>query len=177
MAVHSFTLWAALHCLILELTPGSDMVYKRMKQTLIRKVLQIYAPYKVNHNKRLLFQLAVKKTVKIKWWRNLNLSNRYNSVITVNKVLILCSWTMVDWIALFSIPFFTVTAQHFSTLKIHSPQTFQQYMTILEVSNGLEQGNCYLRLPQSILKTSPQTTLELTMSNFLFPGLNKHKVW
>lgn len=63
---YSFTACAALHCLILEFAPDSEMVDRRMIQTSIRKVLQVYAPKKVNHNKRLLFGLAVKKAVKMR---------------------------------------------------------------------------------------------------------------
>lgn len=37
-----------------------------MIQTSIRKVLQVYAPKKVNHNERLLFELAVEKAVKMR---------------------------------------------------------------------------------------------------------------
>lgn len=64
-ALHSFTVCPALHCLILEFTSDSDMMDRRTDQTLIRKMLQIYGSNKVNHNKKLLFGLAVKKPVKI----------------------------------------------------------------------------------------------------------------
>lgn len=65
VAVHSFTVCPALHCLILEFTSDSDMMDRRTDQTLIRNMLQIYGSNKVNHNKKLLFGLAVKKPVKI----------------------------------------------------------------------------------------------------------------
>lgn len=78
-------------------------------------MLQVYTPNKFNHNKNLLFEQTMKKTVKIRQWRSLNLLKQIQySVITVNTVLILSSWTMIDWIALSSIPFL-LFLQFFST--------------------------------------------------------------
>lgn len=104
----------------------------------------------------------MKKTVKIRTMEKSELLKEIQyPVITVNTVLLLSSWTMIDWIALSSIPFllflwfffphislqetfFTVTMPQDSTLKSHSLQTFRWYKTILEVSKRLEQVNYYL---------------------------------